>query len=161
MEARVIPERNAESWERLYERLRPRLVRALTAVTGGFEGAEDAVQNAFLAAIQRNVSREEPIEGWLFVTGLNEMRRQHRRRGRRHPVALQARRELDEALDRIELIRLLSQLEERERTLLVAKYYVGLEQREIAQLLGMPRGTVAAAISRACARLRALEESPS
>jgi RNA polymerase sigma factor (sigma-70 family) len=161
MEARVVVQRNrnADSWEQLYGRLRPQLVRALTAVSGGFEGVEDAVQTAFLSAIRRDVSRDGPIEGWLFVTGLNELRRQHRRDGFRRPLTISPGRELEQALDRIELIRLLRQLEERDRTLLVAKYYLGLEQHEIAQVLGMPRGTVAAAISRACKRLRALEES--
>jgi len=59
------------------------------------------------------------------------------------------------AEDSATISRLLRVLTERERELLVAKFYVGLTQDELANALGISRGTVSSAISRAAARFRA------
>ena len=65
--------------------------------------------------------------------------------------------ELDDVLRRADVVSTLRLLSLRERELLVAKYYVGLTQEEIARHLGMTRGTAASAISRAASRFRELE----
>jgi RNA polymerase sigma factor (sigma-70 family) len=52
----------------------------------------------------------------------------------------------------------LQKLTYRERELLVAKYYIGMSQEEIAQHMGIARGTVASGVSRAAARFRDLDQ---
>jgi len=62
---------------------------------------------------------------------------------------------VDAALRRIDVLARLNALSLGDRQLLVAKFYVGLTQDELAKALGIPRGTVSSAISRAAARFRA------
>lgn len=50
--------------------------------------------------------------------------------------------------------RLLALLTERQRAIVVAHYYLGLTQDEIAGALGIRRGTVSATVSQSLARMR-------
>lgn len=154
--------RTSDQWERLYVSLRPDLTRSLVAATGGYDGVEDAIQDAFAKALRTQPESMTNPEGWFFTVALNCLRRARRRAAVFRPLTGEpsaSTRELDAALDRNTAMRALRSLPERERTLLVAKYYVGLSQEEIARVLGMSRGTVSAAISRAVARLREIEEA--
>lgn len=148
------------AWEVVYERTRPSLVRALTAATGSYDGVEDAIQDAFGEALRRSPSQLANVEGWLFTIALNRLR-SHRRRVRilRRLGLMAAPREseIDRALQRADIRRVLDALTRRERELLIAKHYVGMTQDEIASFMHLPRGTVSAAISRAAARFRELE----
>lgn len=147
-------------WAEVYEHARPTLLRALAASIGSFEGVEDALQDAVADAIsQQEIGIRSP-EGWLYAAALNKLR------GRRRRAAIFARlrlgsstpsNELDDALLRIDVSRRLLALPQRDRELLVAKYYVGMTQDDIARLLRLPRGTVASAIARAAAKYRAME----
>src|SRR5438445_6592999 len=67
------------AWEAVYERIRPSLVRALTAATGSYDGVEDAIHDAFGEALQRSPSELANVEGWLFIVALNRLRSYHRR----------------------------------------------------------------------------------
>lgn len=153
--------RTSAEWEELYLSLRPNLTRALVAASGAYEGVEDAIQEAFAKGIGGRLERIDNLEGWLFTVALNSLRRS-RRRARLFtafsgdPPA--SSRELDMALERNDTLRAMRELPERERTLLIGKYYVGLTQEELARVTGLPRGTVSAAISRATALLREREE---
>ena len=62
---------------------------------------------------------------------------------------------IDAATTRVDVLARLETLSPRERELLVAKFYVGLTQDELAKALGISRGTVSSAITRAAARFRA------
>jgi len=57
-------------------------------------------------------------------------------------------------LQRLEVGELLALLSERQRTIVVAHYYLGLSQEEIAKALGLRRGTVSATVSQSLARMR-------
>lgn len=137
-------------------------MRALAAAAGTYDGVEDAIQEAFAAVLQKAPADLRSPEAWLFVVALNKMRKQQRRARlaiRLGLVRAPEPHELDDALRRADVVSTLQLLSERERTLLVAKYYVGLTQDEIAQNMGIARGTVASAVSRAAARFRELEKS--
>jgi RNA polymerase sigma-70 factor, ECF subfamily len=153
---------STEQWALLYEQLRPNLVRALAAACGTYEGVEDAIQDAFAAALRRAPADLRSPEAWLFVVALNGIRGQQRRtrvlsRLRLAPPAQPS--DLDEALLRADVVATLARLSARERELLVAKYYVGMTQEELANAMGIARGTVASALSRAAARFRGLDKS--
>jgi len=154
----VAREPEARHWEHEYERLRPTLLRALVAATGSYEGVDDAIQDAFEEALRRDPVTHN-LPGWIYTVALNRIRRAHRR-GKWLASMFDPpseSRELDDAALRIDLMRVLSHLPPRERELLVAKYYLGMTQDEIASALKMRRGTVSGAISRASARLREME----
>jgi RNA polymerase sigma factor (sigma-70 family) len=152
---------SATDWTQLYLRLRPNLTRALVAISGSYEAVEDSIQDAFVEAIGRKRDRALSIEGWLFTVALNRLRRSRRRARLFRPLlgdAQSGTRELDRVLDLDAALTALLRLNERDRGLLVAKYYVGLSQDEIAKAMRIPRGTVSAALSRAAAHLRETEE---
>jgi RNA polymerase sigma factor (sigma-70 family) len=151
----------ATDWTDLYLRLRPNLTRALVAVSGSYESVEDSIQDAFAEAISAPRNRVLSIEAWLFTVALNRLRRARRRARLFQPLigdADSGTKDLDRVLDRDAALTALRRLSERDRGLLVAKYYVGLSQDEIATAMGIPRGTVSAAISRAAVHLRDIEE---
>jgi RNA polymerase sigma factor (sigma-70 family) len=148
------------TWAEVYKHARPTLLRALAASIGSFEGVEDAVQEAVADAISQQKTDVRSPEGWLYAVALNKLR------GHRRRAAVFARLrlerpapadELDDALLRIDVSRRLLALPQRDRELLVAKYYVGMTQDDIAKLMRMPRGTVASSIARAAAKYRAME----
>ena len=148
------------AWTRRYAELQPRLVRAVAATAGTYLGVEDAVQEAFAVALAHDRREIANLGGWLYTVAVRHLRRAQRRDAVRRLLHLReavATTELDHAIDRIDLLSNLSQLRPRDRELLVAKYYFGLTQEEIADGFGMRRGAVSAALSRAAARFRAIE----
>lgn len=149
------PTADAES---LYAEVRPRLVRALAATAGSYRGVEDAVQEAFVALIRANGEEILAPAGWLYRVALRHLRRQQRRSRLAEVLLRRTTREdvslLDQVVRRVDLVAILGRLPPRDRQLLVAKYYLGLTQEEIGAELGLPRGSVSAAIARATARLR-------
>lgn len=151
------------SWSRSYAELWPRLVRAVAASVGTYSGVEDAVQEAFLVALSRDPSSIGNVGGWLYTIALRLIHRSRRRDAIARAVRLRVPRpahELDRAIERVDLLANLARLPVRDRELLIAKHYFGLTQDELAAGLRMRRGTVAAALSRAAAKLRALDEGP-
>jgi RNA polymerase sigma factor (sigma-70 family) len=146
-----------ERWERVYREEAPRVFRALLASLRDRDAARDALHEAFLAGLERPPAHDENLAGWLFRVALRQSRR-----GPYRPLlsgiadALWPARddELAHALDRLEAGRLLQLLTERQRAIVVAQYYLGLEQAEIARLFNVRRGTVAATLSQALARMR-------
>lgn len=149
-----------ESWADTYQRLWPSLARALTAATGAFEGVEDALQDAFVLAMRRDPGSYRSVEGWVFVVALNAFRRARRREAVLRRLRLRSAQQdtLSQSLARADIARALAKLGSRERELLVAKYYVGLTQEEIARAFGLRRSAAAMAISRAAEHFRSLEE---
>jgi RNA polymerase sigma-70 factor (ECF subfamily) len=150
-------DRDQGAWAETYREEFPRVFRALCAVIRSAEVARDALQDAFLEGIRRPPDRSDNIPGWLFRVAL--------RRARRGPyrstihafvesLVPPARDEIADALDRMEVARLLGMLSERQRAMVVAQYYLGLDQEEIARLFGVRRGTVAATLAQAKARMR-------
>jgi RNA polymerase sigma factor (sigma-70 family) len=57
-------------------------------------------------------------------------------------------------IQRLEVGRLLALLTERQRAIVVAQYYLGRPKQEIAEALGVGRGTVSATVSQSLARIR-------
>lgn len=151
----------ATDWAQTYARLRNGLVRALSAATGSYDGVEDAIQDAFADAVAKDPRGLRSAEAWLFAVALNKLRG-HRRRlavaRRLHLAAPPAPNDLDDALRRADVTRILMRLRPRDRELLVAKHYIGMTQEEVAAAFGMSRSAVSVAVSRAARRFRDLEE---
>ena len=128
--------------------------RGLIAMGAAPHDAADALQDAFEDALrhQRTVGRPE---GWLFVVALRKWRRARWRRRLFQPLELVSLRGITKDSDEsIDLLKELSRLSERQRTVVVARYVLGLTQREIAALLGIAPGTVAATVHQSTTLLR-------
>jgi RNA polymerase sigma factor (sigma-70 family) len=143
----------ARDWTTLYREAFPLVYRAVLAAVLDADTALDATQDAFEAGLRRPPPTGENIVGWLFRVA---MRRALRIRIRKAPRQLPEDylSDIDLALDRIETARLLALLTPRQRAIVVAHYFLGLRQQEIASVLGIRRGTVGATISHALTRMR-------
>jgi RNA polymerase sigma-70 factor (ECF subfamily) len=69
------------TFEEWYAALHPRLVATLTIVSGGADGATEAVDEAFVRAFEKweRVSLMASPAGWTYRTALNVLRRRSRR----------------------------------------------------------------------------------
>ncbi len=149
-----------DRWATVYRGAYPSVYRALVATLLDQDGAADALHEAFVEALRRPPRTDENVAGWLFRIALRKARRDRRRLGRilvslfagwSEPRGVD---ELDRVLDRISIGELLRLLTERQRAIVVAYYYLDLTQQDIAELLGIRRGTVAATLAHALARMR-------
>lgn len=141
-----------------YNREAPRLVRSLTLSVGSPGLAEDAVAEAFARAWLRwpQVSRYERPAGWVMRVALNETRSRARRRRverRKAPVVATPDAVAGPQPPATDLWNAVARLPQRERTLVALRYVADLPQTEIAELLGIPVGTVASGLNRARQRL--------
>lgn len=153
----------ATEWADLYQREYPRLLRALTAMGGDADAAEDAAQEAFVKAHDRGLQRIEKPGAWLLVVGTRELFRQRRRLRRERERWLDAPERgegaggpFDAAADRADLLAALRELPDRQRSMVVARFYYRLSYDEIAGHFGVRGGTVGATLHQALAKLRQL-----
>jgi RNA polymerase sigma factor (sigma-70 family) len=152
-----MPEPTRERWERLYREEFPHVYRALVVVLRDRELALDALQDAFMEGLRRPPHDDENLPGWLFRVALRRARRGLRRMAANALGSVFKSSERDElaaALDRAEVGRLLRMLSARQRAMVIAEYYLDLDQEDIARIFGVQRGTVAATLAQARARMR-------
>ncbi|WP_410786869.1 RNA polymerase sigma factor [Kribbella sp. C-35] len=146
----------------LYEGCYRRLVGQLFAICGNLGEAEDAVQEAFVRAVEKpqRLARLDNPEAWLRTVALNAVRLRYRRATRFH--GLFSRAGLPEtttaglSADRVALVDALRQLPYEQREAIVLHHIVDLPVGEIAVQLRVPEGTVKARLSRGRSRLAPL-----
>lgn len=144
-------------------------LRVAYVVLGDESEAEDVVQDAFVkahAALGR-FRAEAPFRPWLLRIVRNEALNLGRRRRRQQRLAVRLANEpisggaapspeiaaLDQD-DRRALLAAVDALPERYRNVIVHRFLVGLSEREVAETLGIPAGTVKSRTARGLARLR-------
>jgi RNA polymerase sigma factor (sigma-70 family) len=139
---------------------RPRLLRALVAVTGDLDEAEEALQEAYVKAAQRWRSIDAP-EAWVRHAAMNLVRDSQRRTARRRRTQDRMPRpesvpEMDGSV--VEAVRLLRQLPAEQREALALYYLLDMTVEQVAAELGRPSGTVKAQLARGRARLSRLPD---
>jgi RNA polymerase sigma factor (sigma-70 family) len=139
-------------WESLYRAEFPTLYRALVAVLLDGDRALDALHDAFVEGLRRP-PRNENVQGWIYRVAVRKGRRAHRRH-EPIPADLAVPADVEATLDRLEVRALLGYLTVRQRSVVVARYYLGMRHEEIATLLGIRTGTVGATLSQAMAKMR-------
>ena len=150
-----MPEITPERWGQLYDRAFPQVYRALVAATFDRERALDGLHDAFEEGLRHPPAHDGNLEGWLYRVALRKTRRgmfQARREEAIGPAS--SGDDVAAIIQRLEVGRLLAFLTERQRAIVVAHYYLGLTQEEIADGLGIRRGTVSATVSQSLARMR-------
>jgi RNA polymerase sigma factor (sigma-70 family) len=151
-----------ESVRELYEGCYRRLVGQLFAICGNLGEAEEAVQEAFVKAVEkpRRFAQIDNPEAWLRTVALNVLRSRYRRATRFH--GLLSRHVMPPpttaglSADRVALVEALRQLPYEMREAITLHHIVDLPVREIAAQLGVPEGTVKARLTRGRARLAPL-----
>jgi RNA polymerase sigma-70 factor (ECF subfamily) len=150
-----MPEITVARWGELYDRAFPQVYRALVAATLDRERALDGLHDAFEEGLRRPPSDDRNLAGWLYRVALRTTRRSLFRAARETRMTEQSSEApVAEIMHRLEVGRLLELLTERQRAIVVAHYYLGLTQEEIAEALGVRRGTVSATVSQSLARMR-------
>lgn len=165
--------RGREDLERFCAQAYPELVAALTHQFGDRWLAEELAQEALVRVCgrwDRVAGLASPV-GWAFRVGVNVGRSRIRRR--MAELRARARRGPDEQVhedpevaDRLAVAAALAELSEREREVVVLRYFLGLSAGDAAQVLDSSAGAVRVSTHRAVLRLRAgltevdLEEVP-
>ncbi len=96
----------------------------------------------------------ERIDGWLFVVGLRVWRARRVRERLLRPLEWSRRSTPGPDGTSVTLLGELERLPQRQRQVMVARYVLGLSQKETAAALGIAQGTVTATQAQATRRLR-------
>lgn len=160
-----------EDIDTLYHHRRLELVRLAVLLVDDVPTAEDVVQDAFTAVYRRHGPRLAGLdnpEGYLRRCVVNAARSVLRRRRTVRsyvpPRTTPAPPPEEEVLlreEHREVLHALRRLTHRQRQVIVLRYWSNLSEVEIADTLGLSRGTVKSTASRGLAALaRRLEEAP-
>jgi RNA polymerase sigma-70 factor, ECF subfamily len=146
--------------EQLYRRRYSRFLRLALAIVGSRELAADVVQEAFAHALRsRHTFRGEgSLEAWVWRAVTNVALTQSRRAAatEAQPLAEEVEAPTNgSATTWPELRAAIALLPERQRQALFLRHYGELSYDEIAEALGVARGTVSATLHAAHAALRA------
>ena len=167
---------DASAFEELVRRYQEIAYRTAYLVVGDADEARDAAQDGFLrahAALGRFRSGAE-FRPWLLRIVANAARNRRRSASRRAGLALRAFRDAasgdaapspevlllaDER--RRELLAAINGLQFDDRLVIALRWFLELNEEEMAGVMNCPRGTVKSRLSRATLRLRAaLGEAP-
>jgi RNA polymerase sigma-70 factor (sigma-E family) len=153
----------------LYEAHALGLVRLAVVMVGDRSAAEDVVQEAFCGLYRRWAALSDPGNALSYVRSsvLNGCRSLLRRRSGQpaaaigNPAGESAEMAVLVGEEHQQVLLAIRRLPDRQRQALVLRYYLDLDEGEIAQVMGIGRGTVKSTTSRALAALgRMLREQP-
>lgn len=143
----------------LYRRNFQAFLAGAAAVVGGVDAALDVVQESFARALRRkrDFRGDGPVEAWVWRIVIN-VARDTAQRGRfiapsPEDLAEVATATLPDARA-TQLRAELRELPDRQRTAVFLHYYADLPYEEVATLLGVAPGTIAASLHAARATLR-------
>ncbi|MBN1588000.1 MAG: RNA polymerase sigma factor [Pirellulales bacterium] len=156
-----------EAFAALYDALADRLHHYLVATLGSRADADDVLQETFVRLVRhrRKLRDAKNLTAYVFTVARNEALRFRERASRRRakqtrlspeelfvPAAQQTH--LDDAAERI--AHGLAQLRDEQREVVELKAFAGLTLAEIADVSGLPQGTVASRYRAALFRLQVL-----
>jgi RNA polymerase sigma factor (sigma-70 family) len=156
----------ASAFQDLAERHLDSSYRLAHAILANQSEAQDAVHDAFVTAWQKWASLRDPAkaDAWFKRVVINTCRDRLRRRARTAAADISDLASLatpDAAgaiTQRLQVEQALARLKPDDRVLLALRHDHDLKVADIANLLGMPAGTVKWRLNRAHKRLRALLE---
>ncbi len=142
----------ASAFDELYRNELSELVRTATLIVGSRPIAEELVQDAFVR-VHAKWERIDNPPAYARRAVVNACRSHLRRRSleRRHLGTLTV--EVAE-LEARELLDALAELPVKQRAAVVLRFYAGLSERETAEAMSCPTGTVGSLVHRALATLR-------
>ena len=148
---------SVDDFEHLFRAFWPRAFRAAYLVTGDAAAAEDIAQESFLAAVRNldRFDRRRPFGPWLHRIVVNraiDFTRSRRLRaevelGELHAAPPDPEPD-DGTFERI------AALSPEHRAVVVLRYVLEYTPGEIAELLGLPRGTVNSRLRRGLDRMK-------
>jgi RNA polymerase sigma factor (sigma-70 family) len=153
-------------FDEFYEAVYPRVSATLVVAFGDRDLAADATDEAFVRAYAAwdRVSRMGAPDGWVFRVALNVGRRQARKASRRRTAEQRAVEGFampvtpPSVLDFAERV---AGLPNRQRVAVVLRYVADLREQDIAEVMGVRRGTVASLLTAAHRSLRTTDQTAS
>ena len=151
----------------LYQAHAVGLIRLAVVMLGDRAAAEDVVQDAFLGLYRHWVRLNDPANALAYVRSavLNRCRNVLRERGRprRHEPAAPDGESAEAAVlvgeEHQQVLAAIRALPDRQREVLALRFYLDMSEEQAARAMGISRGTVKSATSRAVAALgRMLKE---
>ncbi|HZD75312.1 MAG TPA: sigma-70 family RNA polymerase sigma factor [Actinomycetota bacterium] len=157
------------AYESLVRRYQDIAYRTACLITGSPADAEDATQEGLVKAWHAldRFRSDAPFRPWLLAIVANEARNRRRSGRRQDDLAMrvaEARPSGDAAPSpeaaaladerRRALLRAVAGMQERDRQVIAARFFLELSERETAEVLGCRPGTVKSRVSRALTRLR-------
>jgi RNA polymerase sigma factor (sigma-70 family) len=162
---------DADAYGELVRRYQGVATRTAYVITGAAAEAEDAAQDGFTKAYFAldRFRAGAPFRPWLLRIVANEAKNRRKAAGRRPTVDLSVAEDRpsgDTALSpeaaalaserRESVLAALRKLREEDRLVIAYRYFLELSEAEMADALGVARGTVKSRLSRALGRLREL-----
>jgi RNA polymerase sigma-70 factor (sigma-E family) len=150
----------------LYEAHALGLARLALLMLGDRDAAQDVVQDAFFGLYRRwgKLDSVDAAPGYLRTSVLNGCRTLLKKRSRPAPLAIEESLESAEAAliqteEQRAMLAAIRRLPPRQREALVLRYYLDMSEDQAARAMGVSRGTVKSATSRAVAAVgRMLKE---
>ena len=146
-------ELSGQTFATWYRAEHPRVLGALTALSGDGELAAEVTDEAFARALARwaRVSQMDSPAGWTHRVALNALRRRHRRRSTEAraltSVGSRAGAAAEQPASHPEVWAAVRALPEKQRVAIVLRYVADLPEAAIAETMGVSRGTVASNLS--------------
>jgi RNA polymerase sigma-70 factor (sigma-E family) len=163
LRSRADPPGAKPSIEQIYHAERLPMVRLAVLLVDDLNTAEDVVQDAFSGVFRAwdRLSDEDAVRGYLRTCVVNAARSVLRRRrtARAYVPPVEPPTEGADtstllAEEYREALQALSLLPERQREVIVMRYWSELSEAEVASALGISKGTVKSSTSRGLATLR-------
>jgi RNA polymerase sigma-70 factor (sigma-E family) len=148
-----------ESFDSFFLHTYQRLARAALLLTGNEAEAEDIAQETMARVYERwdRVAAMESPEGYVYRVAMNVHRRHLRwlrTRARRRVDPPAAPDPLSDVDARVDLLRAVVSLPERQRQALILVDWVGLAPEQAGRVLGIAPGAIRTRVHRARSRLR-------
>jgi RNA polymerase sigma-70 factor (ECF subfamily) len=146
----------------LIERHAARLHGFLARLAGSRDDADDLLQDTWVR-VARGAHSFDPnrrVRPWLYGIAANLAHDLHRRRSVRQRALLDGSTQAattpapPRPLERLDLRERIARLPARLREVLALRFYEGLDEAEMAEALGVPRGTVKSRLHGAIRELR-------
>ncbi|HWI02437.1 MAG TPA: sigma-70 family RNA polymerase sigma factor [Acidimicrobiales bacterium] len=151
---------DSAGFERWYRAEHPRVLAALSVVARDPDVAQEVTAEAFARALQRweRVGEMDSPGGWTYRVALNVLRRRARRAAleRRLLPRLAPAASIQVPAYAVEVWQVVTALAPRMRTAVALRYLGGLTEAEVAEVMGIAPGTVAATLHEARRRLAPL-----
>jgi RNA polymerase sigma-70 factor (ECF subfamily) len=154
---------DGQAFHQLVDRHADRLYRVAISLVGNIADAEDVLQEALAGAFRsaKNFEGRSSVRSWLTRIVVTQAARFWRSRYGKRDVSLEA--DVDEpasgggtaAVDaKLDLNAALLQLSQEHREVLVLREIDGMAYEQMAEVLGVPRGTIESRLFRARAELK-------
>jgi RNA polymerase sigma factor (sigma-70 family) len=165
----MLQSRDASAFNYLYEHYAPAVYGIILPIVNETEVANDIMQEVFLS-IWKKIESYDPAKGRLFTWMLNIARnasidllrsRSFQNARKNQPLMETVNwnsgyHVMQPEIDAIGLNKLLEKLKEEQRVLIELSYFKGYTHEEIAEIEGLPLGTVKTRIRNALIQLRNL-----